>query len=259
MSYYKSISIDGVIGKILRDTRIQDSSYVSDFYEWIPEAMSLMRTQQELVSRCAPIKVNFHVGRLPCGLIHVDAVEYKGRRLRWHNGVRLITDTTTITYNQVYQSWITLDKAPSDPNSTVLSSTLAPPSACHDFHGYKLELDHIKTTFADGEVIVYYKTTAVDDRGLPLIIDHADYKEAIYWYVRMKLIQSGYDDPMYGNDDRVCEARWEKYAARAISDITYPSVDQKEAQRAMHVRFVPPTDYYESFFNSKLSEGPIGL
>lgn len=258
MSYYKSISIDGVIAKIIRDTRIQDSSYVSDFYEWIPEAMTLMRTQQELVSRCMPIKVNFHVGRLPCGLVHIDAVEYKGKRLRWHNGVRMATSASTQT-DGVYESVITFTQAMSDPTTKVVDSKLVPPSDFHSHHGYKLELDTIKTTFADGEVIVYYKTTAVDDRGLPLIVDHGDYKEAIYWYVRMKLIQSGYEDPMYRNDDRMAFQRWELHAARAISDITYPSVDEKEAQLAMHVRFIPPTDYYESFFNTKLSEGPLGL
>lgn len=261
MSRYKSISIDAVIGKILRDTRMQDSSYIADFYEWIPEAMALMNTKAELIPACVTIPINFHMGKLPCGLIHIEAVEYQGRRLRYHNGVRKLGSSgtsRTIVDNAPFESKIIAAAAPSG-DGHVIDSTLVAPKIEHPSAGYQIHLDHIATTFPDGEVKLHFKTMAMDARGLPLIPDHADYKEALYWYVRTKMIQSGYEDPSYGRDDRLALERWEKHATRAISDIHYPSVDEKEAQLAMHVRFVPPVDYYESFFNSTLGEGPIGL
>lgn len=259
MSQYRSVSIDNVIAKIIRDTRVVDSSYISDFHEWIPEAMALMNTKAPLVPQAVPVKINFHMGKLPCGLIHIDAIEYQGKRLRYHNGVRKLgsySTASTAIEDAPFESKIVAETL---NGNVVVGSDLVPPTQEHPTAGYQIYMDHIATTFDDGEVIVYFKSMAMDRRGLPLIPDHPDYKEALYWYVRTKMIQSGYDDPMYRNDDRMAYERWEKHATRAISDIQYPTPDEKEAQLAMHVRFVPPVDYYESFFNSTLGEGPIGL
>jgi predicted lipoprotein len=262
MSQYKSVSIDRVIAKIIRDTRIQDTSYISDFYEWIPEAMELMHTNAPLIPDAVPVKINFHVGKLPCGLIYIKAIEYQGKRLGYYNGVRKLGAPGTVASNNP------IDEAPFESKiiaattvngNVVIDSTLVPPTTIHSTAQYQIYLDHIATTFSDGEVLVHCERMAMDDRGLPLIPDHPDYKEAIYWFVRTKMIQAGYDDPMYHSDDRMPHSRWEQHAARAISDITYPTPDEKEAQLAMQVRFVPPTDYWSSFFNSTLGEGPIGI
>lgn len=258
---YKSISIDGVIAKIIRDTRVQDSSYISDMHEWIPEAMGLMKTNAELYPKAAIVPIQYHMGKLPCGLIYVDAVEYQGKRMRYYNGVRrpgtFTTTPTAVDESAPFESVITANVTVN--NDAVIDSTLVAPTVDHPDARYQIHLDHLVTTFEDGEVVIHFHTIALDDRGLPLIPDHPDYKEALYWFVRTKMIQAGYDDPMYRNDDRIPDSRWEKHAARAISDILYPTPDQKESQIAMHVRFVPPTDYYESFFNSTLGEGAIGI
>lgn len=262
MSQYNSISIDRVIAKILRDTRIQDSSYVADFYEWIPEAMALLKTNAPLVPACIPITINYHMGKLPCGLIYIDAVEYQGKRMRYYNGVRKLGSVPTqptVAQDAPFMSKIIAETNVGTGN-VVIDSTIVPlPPYYHQKEQYQLHMGHISTTFADGEVILHCHRAATDERGLPLVPDHPDYKEALYYFVRTKLIQSGYEDPVYGRDDRMCYQRWEQHATRAISDITYPTPDEKEAQLALFVRFVPPTDYYESYFNSTLGEGPIGL
>lgn len=259
MSQYRSVSIDNVIAKILRDTRVVDSSYISDFHEWIPEAMALMNTKAPLVPQVASVKINFHIGKLPCGLIHIEAIEYQGRRLRYHNGVRKLGSYTASTTSEDAPFETKVISRETVNGNMVIDTDLVPPATEHPTAGYQIYLDHIATTFPDGVVKVYFKSMAMDSRGLPLIPDHQDYKEALYWFVRTKMIQSGFEDPMYRNDDRAAYERWEKHAARAISDIHYPTPDEKEAQLAMHVRFIPPVDYYESFFNSTQGEGALGL
>lgn len=42
-----------------------------------------------------------------------------------------------------------------------------------------------------------------DERGFPLVPDNANYQEAVYWFVRAKLIGTGHKDSVYGNDDRL--------------------------------------------------------
>lgn len=248
-----SVSIDNMIAKVIRDTRIPDSSYLADMYEWIPEAMRMLKTLIEAPVISVPVNIVNHQGKLPCGLIDLLAVEYQGARLRYYNGIRpggsipqfMSLDNTGFTAYPTYADM---------PSGPVLDLQYVQAMATHPTAGYQIHLDQISTTFATGVVTIYLRQTPIDAKGLPLIPDHADYKEALYWWTRSKLIQSGYKDPVYNNDDRVPMERWELYAARAISDITYPSVDQKEAQLAMSVRFIPPSDYYDSFFNSDLPE-----
>jgi len=256
-----SVSIDNQIAKIIRDTRIPDSSYLADMYEWIPEAMRLLKTLVEVPVTGVPLNVVNHMAKLPCGLIDFLAVEYNGSRLRHYNGIRPGTSlpsfsATDPTANTPFVAYPTYADMPSGPVLDLEYVSTLPVNATE---GYQLHMDYISTTFATGTVTVYIKQTPVDAKGLPLIPDHADYKEAIYWWVRSKLIQSGYNDPVYGRDDSIAIERWERHAARAISDITYPSVDQKEAQLAMSVRFIAPTDYYESFFNSDLAEPTLDI
>lgn len=251
----KSIKIDGVISKIIRDTRIPDSSYISDMHEWIAEAMGLMRTHAELVPDYAVVPIVFHVGKLPCCISDLEAVEYNGTRLGHYAGIRYPSQNKMSAEDPVFVTEVTTSTMPTGP---VMDLTVVTALPVNQSEGYKVFIDHILTTFADGEVTIYYKKILTDERGLPLIPDHADYREALYWFNRAKVIGTGYEDPVYGHDDRVPMERFEKYAARAIGDITYPSVDEKESQLVGQVHFVPPLDYYDSFFNTVNGEPPMG-
>jgi hypothetical protein len=253
-----SVSIDRIISKMIRDMRINDSTYITDMYEWIPEAMRLLNTQAEMTPAFQQVHIQNHQGPLPCGLYDLEAVEYNGTRLGYYTGVKHVS--------QINRSLLPGDTAFTTvpvlaemPSGNVLDMGLVQLLPVNTKEGYQIHIDQISTTFANGWITIYFKEMKHDDRGLPLIPDQQDYKEALYWYNRAKVIQSGYKDPMYGNDDRHAWERFELHAARAISAITYPHVDQKEAQLAMAVRFVPPVDYYDSFFNSVNGEPLYGF
>jgi len=85
---HRSSSIQEVIGRVIRNTRIQDSSYIIDMQEWIPEAMGYMRTRMEQIELFDDVTIHFHKGKLPCGLIDLAAVEYCGTRLKYSNTVK---------------------------------------------------------------------------------------------------------------------------------------------------------------------------
>lgn len=77
-----------VITRIIRNTRLKDTSYISDAHEWVYEAMEMMQTQQTLEGHWQDVSITFHKGKLPCGLVWVDAVEYQGKRLPEGGGMR---------------------------------------------------------------------------------------------------------------------------------------------------------------------------
>lgn len=252
-----STSIDNTIAKIIRDTRVVDSSYLADMYEWIPEAMRLMKTMVEMPVTGEEIVIDNYKGHLPCGLIDFIAVEYQGSRLRYYTGIRP-GSTTPLFVDDSSTGFTAYPTFSNMPAGDVLDIQYVANLSPHPSAGYQLSMDWITTNFKQGVVKVYFRKAPTDKKGLPLIPDHPDYKEAIYWWVRAKMIQAGYLDQVYGRDDRIPTERWELYAARAISDITYPTPDQKEAQLAMSVRFIPPTDYWSSFFNTEDNEPIYG-
>lgn len=268
---YQSCSIDQVIARIIRNTKVQDSSYIIDMQEWIPEAMEFLRTQWQLKPAFEDIKISFHKGKLPCGLIHLDAVEYKGQRLPYSStgknymtGHKLGQPTgTSIDKTELFTSVI--ETKPNDTyfdqdnimwssDARPLVSNLETTDGCdvHPSHWYSIEMGYLNTSIIDGEVRLHYFSEPKDENGFPLIPDNANYKEALYYYVRAKMIGAGYEDKVYREEELM--ARFETYARRAINEITYPTVDQKEQALKTLTRLIPPENYWENFHRVDESE-----
>ncbi len=116
----------------------------------------------------------------------------------------------------------------------------------HGEHWYYTELDHIVTSMSDTWIRIHFKAMPVDGNGLPLIPDEENYKEALYYYVRAKMIGAGYEDRQFRED--VLMDRFEKYAQRARSRITYPSLDQMEEKVGRMNKLIFPENYWNNYF-----------
>ena len=252
---YKSTSIKEVIGRIIRNTRLQDSSYIDDIVEWIPEAMGYMRTRQQMHVTYQDITVEFHKAKMPCGLVALGAVEHSpGYRMMYSNSTRAIEvarfqQTNNAANIPVFMTEVaTPNHAPfTGPQNYIWKTTLtAAQSLPFSNHYYTVEMGYINTSMCDGQIRAHFTTTMLDEDGYPLIPDNEDYKEALYYYVRAKMFGAGFKDPAYSEVELM--RRYEMYAVRAVGQIRYPSVDQVQAKIEAHTRFVPPPNYWESFF-----------
>jgi hypothetical protein len=248
---YNSTSLDEVIARIIRNTRVQDSSYLLDMVEWIPEAMGQMKTRYETVALYKDITINFHKGKLPCGEIYIDAVQYGCTRLPYSSTVKhyatghsLSTPDTT----EVFTSVVETKTNTANENNIFWTSTQEAVKNCtiNEYDWFAIEMGWITTSFADGVVRLYYRSQPLDDNGFPLIPDNENYKQAIYWYVRAMMIGAGFKDQVYNEADLM--RRFETYARRAINEITYPTPEEKEQQLKVQVRLIPPSNYYENFY-----------
>lgn len=253
---YQSVSMDDVIGRIIRNTRVQDTSYIADMVEWIPEAMEMMQTRQETIGLYAPhVRIKFHKSRLPLGTLWVEIVEHCGLRLPQGNGsVRNIMHSHARTPNPTdmsvaWTSEVFKYPAPGDQASLYWSTFhKANNLPVHDKHYYEIEMGCILTDFSDGEVAIHARAIPTDDKGLPLVPDNSNYKEALYWYVRGKMIGAGFDDRIVKMDE--CDVKFEKFAGRAIAEIDYPSPNEMEHRINTFTRLVPIEGYFENFFKS---------
>lgn len=244
---YNTVSIENVIGRVIRNTKITDTSAIQDIYEWIPEAMELLQTKYELEPKCKPLNIRFHQALLPKGLVYIEAVVYGGQRLRYSEQLRAKPDNPSGAQT-VFQSVPELKVNPATGNSMIgwTSEQLKNiPESGAEY--YYLKPNYLCTSMRDcKEVLLYYKSVPMDENGFPMIPDNGAYKEALYWYVRGKLIGSGQlVDPR--NTEDKCNQLFEMHGGRAINEITYPSVDKMEMIRANQLNFAIPENYWNNF------------
>lgn len=249
---YQSVSIENVISKVIRDTKVQDSSAIMELYETIPEAMGMMQTRFELKQTYIDLCIHFHKAKLPPGLLVMPAVEWCGHRLPWSNSSRPIRPKHYHEHHKpegltIFQSHIVEDTNPATGNQFVsytIDQILA--MVHHPHHYYWIDMGYINTSFPEGTIRVHYKEAHKDNNGNLLVPDNHFYKEALYYWCRSKLIGSGcYEDKIIGEEK--CLQRFELNAGRAIDEIDYPTEDQMQAIVANQVRLVPNNKYWEHF------------
>lgn len=262
---YQTTSVQEVIARVIRNTRLQDGSYLVDMNEWIPEAMGYMKTKVAMVGRYQDIVIKYHKGRLPCGCNTLNAIQYGNCRLSYFRGAKTadsqlcppITESADSVYPGIPVDGVTtfgshiVKRGAEDDGITVsyyeTNLAVVNDMPFHGEHWYYTELDHINTSFESGTIRTFFMSIPLDDDGMPMIPDDELYKEALYWYVRSKMIGAGFTDKQF--TEQTCYDRFQSYAEKAMSRIRYPSVDQQAGKVARMTRLVMPVDYWSSFFN----------
>lgn len=253
---YTTTSAKEVIQRIIANTRLQDSSYIAEMEEWIPQGMGQLQTRTILVNKWKDVKVNFHKARIPCGTIEIKAVQSGGGRLEYLEPT-MIPGTETGYGKSNPNSVGGIPDAAITPfvGKTGLTPVPTEDGVSYQWHTdirklelmecngyYYTEMDYIVTSVCDGKIRVHYKAFPVDEDGFPLIPDEENYKEALYWYVRAKMVGAGWDDKQF--NEGVLMERFELYGARAIAKISYPSVEQKDAMVSRMTRLIMPENYW---------------
>jgi len=244
---YKVVSSKQVISRVLRRTRLSDTSYLEDMKVWLPEAINSLRTTHslELVTRL--ITSHNHISLLPSDLSSVEAVMYKGKRLRLAssvlplNMVKTLSDATLTAYitNPNHKDILGTEKGRGEhlEMSTVECTN----------HTYKVQTGCIHTSFSDGDFILIYRRLPVDCDGFIMIPDNNNYKQAIEWYIYQQMTFSGYILPDKKMDYSFCTSEFERFASRALKEITYPSVDKMESLYRSTTNLIFPQHYWEHF------------
>ena len=261
---YQYTSLKSVIGNVIRNTRLQDASYIADIHEWLYEAMDMLETKVTLEGKYKNIRIEFHKAPLPCGLRYIDGVEYHGRRLRWGGGVRPAARDRNLNYsdmgNPAFESMVDKKASPDGTGAMYETSIKAMNNLpqCVDNEYYFTDMGTINTSFPAGELTIYYRGVKTDDDGFPMIPDLQDYKQALYWYCRAMMIGAGWEDAVFKYEH--CIQQWEKiYAPRALAQMRMPSVEKMERSINTFVRFIPNAGYYDSFFDTPYREDPFDI
>lgn len=260
MSVYKTTSIKPIIARVIRNTRITDMTYADDIMEWIGEALDRCMIRWKLEKTHKVLEITNHSAKLPCGLVTLNAVLFKGHRLRKGTStidVRIkpvrnadelntyfVTDTT-IQAEDINSQNIDLLRGV----NIVESNSISQDSSEHpSHHWYDLKYDYIQTSFREGCITIAYRIQDIDAEGYPLAPDVEELREGIFWYVCSKLVFTGYKLPDASMDFKFCDAQSKLYFRKGKNIIKHESEDDKENQIQLRNNLIPPDNYYHDFF-----------
>lgn len=116
---------------------------------------------------------------------------------------------------------------------------------------YLITSNYIKTNCSTGYIMMAYQAVPTDNNGYPLIPDDADFMEAIYWYITMKLLypqwkQGTIRDAVYYDARR----SWNYNCKKAYGNALMPNIDQLESIKNSWLRLVPEINEHATGFST---------
>lgn len=263
----KYTSSELVIAKIIRDLGTQYNLPFDDIYEWIGEILQVIKSKKVLTLGSASLQICNYRAILPPSLEKLMAVTYRECRLPYgldqrnlRRNPRRLDDLKDIVKEEYLDSlWhpeVEVHKIYNEEGELVQSLY----GASRDFHKlrkvqttdlihpeeyYTLNGNYINTSFEEGEIIIDYLENYCDGEGKPMIPDNYALREAIYYYVVMKLLGRGMRHPALGYADAL--QIYDRYIARAKAEIKFPSLDEMESTVKSIVNLMPDRHKYEAF------------
>jgi len=160
----------------------------------------------------------------------------------------------TVTYLNTYPEKRTIINsliAESYDRGNGLTSTEGNPMATTDDYTYVVTNGYIKTNVETGYIMLSYQAIPTDCEGYPMIPDEISFKEALYWYINMKLMYPKWcagqvRDAVYYDARR----SWNFYCKQAYGDALMPNTDKLESIKNAWVRLVPEIREHASGFST---------
>lgn len=117
---------------------------------------------------------------------------------------------------------------------------------------YVIVPGYIKSNVRNGYLKIAYKAIPTDENGWPMIPDEEGFKEAIFWYINMKLMYPEWKEGRT-RDAVYYDARsnWNYYCKQAYGNAMMPQgTDQMEALKNSWVRLVTEMQEHDTFFST---------
>lgn len=217
---YRTCSVNKIIAQIYRDYKPSNSNFVGDAIEWIGDAIDIMKCAGGYGEQVKEVTISDYRGKLPCSIDVLLGISHNGFRLPRNGGLNHRNLKTS--------------KVHTFPDCLTESYTLNP--------------NYANTSFKEGCIFVYYLGIETDCDGSPVVIDDAIYREALSWYVLMKMLGRGFKHQVFTYVD--AETRWKKTYRQAQNRCRMPDIDGYETFKKSWTGLVNSNDPTTVFFNS---------
>ena len=280
------ISSKTVLAKVIADLDLQEHEIkISDFREWILEAMIKIGAIQQYEHKVEILPIDHHQAKLPCDLYKLGPSSFgvfhdkKGCQncpemliqdsallplvknmfnlvkdedaLAKLNEDEQLRKTLSILLNQYTVGTVNgryVGNTFKHRDSTMFSNELQ----------YTTKPGYIMTNIPFGYVKISYYAILCDDSGMPLIPDLESYKEAVLWYITKKYYYPKYlkgdiNQSQYYDMQR----SWNYYRKQAYGEAMTPGVDDLESIKNTWNKLYPEIDDHDLFFSTTGDEQNI--
>lgn len=264
---------------------------ISDVKEWIGEALLKIGAIQQYEHKVIVLPVTAHQVKLPCDLYKLGQVAFSFQDNCGWLPVRRTTSSFGLYHDKckgkpsmliqdiallplvknlfnLTSDKDALEKLNGDQNMrNTLSALLNQYTFNHrdgrithshmDGTMYSIDLQYstkpgyLMINVPEGFVKISYSAIYTDDDGMPMIPDMESYKEAIFWYVTMKLMYSKY---LKGdlNQSQYYDIRrsWNFYCKQAYAEAMMPDEGEIESIKNDWNKLYPEMDEYDNFFST---------
>lgn len=269
MAAYPLVSGKQVLARVIRALGYKlPSTYHDDILEWVPEGMGMLQITNTLllvesgeINCPGEILVKDYCVDLPCGFVQMAGVyDENGQKFNPGNYVTaqaveqsILDDARGVVFELNPFVHQTQDGLPSD-NPQVIGTSVPftgsdltlRDSATSAERYYVIKGNKIQFSIPDGYVKIRYYSIPTCDDGYPLIPDNENYKSALEWHVIRRLLGAGLEHKIFRYD--FADAQFDKYAARGVSEISFPTPDKIAMVNRNTVRLIPPDRFVEDYF-----------
>ena len=116
---------------------------------------------------------------------------------------------------------------------------------------YMTKPGYIMTNIPNGFVKIEYYAIFTDSEGMPMIPDMESYKEALLWYVTLKLM---YPKKLKGQisqqDYMEMKTSWNYYCKQAYGEAMMPSTDEMSSIQNSWLELYPEIDSHDTFYSA---------
>lgn len=275
---YKYTTCEAVIAKIMADANMGDTKLrITDIKEWIFEAIDKIGAPMQYIEKesgvdgCPILKIEDYQVPIPDDLEHLSTVAYSHR----HEGPWIPMRTNDSSFKNMH---------PFDhhhphhiPQQPMHHKPFTSKSQLYTINGMKhlermlgdglhedptffIKPGWIVTNKKKGFIKISYKAIVSDEKGYPLIPDLASYREAIYWYVMMKLnfpkflkgkLGGGKASGANMNVYAYLQQQWNFYRNQAYAEAMMPTESDMRSIKNEWNKLVPEWDADEVFFKTE--------
>ena len=286
---YKLTSVQTIIAKVFTDLELKEGDHrISDMIEWAAEGMEKIGAFAQFENKVAgkdghlPIEIINYQALLPYDFYNLIQIGYSTKSegpyysMRYGTGnmdygsevTSLTADTEVVSdsnlviltmdlYDLSYTEALAYLNNNDDKRQLVThllrteKATKTGSTTVTSDYTYVIVNKYIKTNQETGWLMMAYQAIPTDADGYPLIPDRVSYKEALYWYINMKLMYVQWKlgqirDAVYYDARR----SWNYYCKQAYGDAMMPNQEQMESIKNTWLRMVPELGEHEGFFTT---------
>lgn len=277
------ISSGTIIAKVISDLDLKESELrISDMKEWVAEGLLKIGAINQYEHKIVNLPIINNQVKLPCDLYQLGQVAFSLDGNGWlpmrkttssfsvnkfidTNAYMLIQDDKLLplvknlfNLTDDYQALQILNN---DINIRQTLSALLNNYTDTSVNGiqqfniskdilcYDTKPGYIITSIDKGFVKVSYSAIYTDSEGMPMIPDMESYKEAIYWYITMKLL---YPKKLKGqisqSDYYDIRNSYNFYRKQAYAEAMMPTIDDLTSIKNTWVKLYPEMNEEDTFF-----------